>query len=197
MTQTTQMTPTRETTPNQDRVISTLVSAFSADPLMRWSYPAAHDYLAHFPGFVRQFGGRAFETATADTLEDAHGAALWLPPGQLWDDDQLIAFMQATMDGARFETIGEIAGRLDGYHPDEPHWYLALLGVDAAYQDRGLGSALVAPRLELIDEQGLSAHLVSSSPRNHSFYRRHGFEIMDEVRVGDAPPLWPMLRAPC
>jgi hypothetical protein len=30
---------------------------------------------------------------------------------------------------------------MSGYHPDEPHWYLPLLGVDPLRHGKGLGSA--------------------------------------------------------
>ena len=47
------------------RAVSVQVMAFGSDPVMRWLYPDAHDYLAHYPSFVEAFGGRAFEHATA------------------------------------------------------------------------------------------------------------------------------------
>jgi hypothetical protein len=34
------------------------------------------------------------------------------------------------------------------------------------------------------------------NPANVSLYRRHGFEVICTVQVGDAPPIFPMLREP-
>lgn len=44
---------------DEQRVIGTNVLAFSSDPVVRWLYPNPHDYLQHFPKFVRIFGGKA------------------------------------------------------------------------------------------------------------------------------------------
>ncbi len=192
----TQVDTTIGTASERQRMVATLVTTFSADPLMRWFYPDPRAYLAHFPGFIERFAGRAFEEGTADSIDGVAGAALWLPPGVRGDDDALIAFMQASMSEEQHDALGELAEQLDRYHPDEPHWYLALLGIDPPHQSRGFGAEMIRPRLEQCDREGRAAHLVSSTSRNHSFYRRHGFEIMDEVQVGDAPPVWPMLRSP-
>ena len=189
-------TASARTALNQERVVAALVTTFSPDPLMRWFYADPADYLAHFPGFVRIFGGRSFEMGTADTLEDLRGAALWLPPGVLWDDEALTAHMMETLDEERGQAAAEFDREVSRYLPEEPHWYLAVLGVDPPSQSRGRGSELIAPRLRQCDEAGQVAHLVSSNPRNHSFYQRHGFEIMDEIRVADGPPTWPMIRMP-
>jgi ribosomal protein S18 acetylase RimI-like enzyme len=46
------------------------------------------------------------------------------------------------------------------------------------------------------DQERALAYLESSNPRNISLYRRHGFEVMGEIRVGAAPLVTPMLRRP-
>lgn len=51
--------------------------------------------------------------------------------------------------------------------------------------------------LACIDEDHLHPYLESSNPANISLYRRHGFEVIREVRVGGSPPSIPMLRPPC
>ena len=83
---------------------------------------------------------------------------------------------------------------MDRFHPTEPHWYLAIIGVEGAKQGRGLGAQLMEPALARCDEQGLIAYLESSNPANISLYQRHGFEVIGEIRVGDAPVVTPMLR---
>ena len=47
----------------------------------------------------------------------------------------------------------------EGKHPREPHWYLALLGVDPALQGRGFGPHLMQPVLDRCDSDRLPAYL--------------------------------------
>lgn len=81
-------------------------------------------------------------------------------------------------------------------HLHEPHWHLAFIGVDPAHQGQGIGAALLRYALAQIDAQGLHAYLESSNPANISLHRRHGFEVIREIRVGDSPLVTPMLRVP-
>lgn len=69
--------------------IATIVLAFAADPVARWPWPHAQDYLAGMPGFVRAFGGNAFAQGGAWCTEDCAGAALWLPPGIHPDEEKM------------------------------------------------------------------------------------------------------------
>jgi hypothetical protein len=49
---------------DQARAISTIVSAFTDDPVERWLYPELEQYLTHFADFVAAFGGEAFSDQT-------------------------------------------------------------------------------------------------------------------------------------
>jgi ribosomal protein S18 acetylase RimI-like enzyme len=90
----------------------------------------------------------------------------------------------------------QIVEEMGASHPDEPHWHLAFIGVDPARRNRGIGAALLQHTLARIDAQHLFAYLESSNPANISLYRRHGFEVIREIRVGGSPPVFPMLREP-
>ena len=50
---------------HQASAISTIVLGFAADPMTRWVWPDASEYLKMMPRFVRAFGGPAFEHGTA------------------------------------------------------------------------------------------------------------------------------------
>ena len=82
------------------------------------------------------------------------------------------------------------------YHPDGPHWYLPMIGVNPAHQSKGLGAALLRQALERCDREGLPAHLESTNPRNISLYMRHGFVAVGEIQAGSSPTMVPMLRQP-
>src|SRR5688572_11046832 len=76
--------------------IAVVALAFGADPAARWTWPDPGQYLSHFPGFVRIFGGKAFAHGSAYYADGYAGAALWLPPGLHPDEEALIALLQRT-----------------------------------------------------------------------------------------------------
>ena len=178
----------------RSQAISALVLAFSRDPVMRWLYPQPEAYLEHFPSFARAFGGPAFESGTAWLSDDLGGAALWFPSGVHPNAEAIGEHLSKTVDRDRQPTLHELLVEMDGHHPKEPHWYLAIIGVDAAHQGKGLGAKLLKGALDRCDEEGLVAYLESSNPANISLYERHGFRVMAEIQSGDAPPVFPMLR---
>ena len=179
---------------DQSRLVAAIVLAFSVDPAARWTYPAPENYLKHFPDLVRIFGRRAFESGTAHFIGDVQAAALWLPPGAQPDEEALMAHFQRTVPEQDQDTLFAVFEQMGEYHPDEPHWYLPLIGVDPAQQGKGHGSALLMHALRRCDEDGTPAYLESSNPKNIPLYRRHGFEVLGTIQVGSSPPITPMLR---
>ena len=178
------------------RCIDTLCLAFAADPAARWLYPQAHRYLASFPGFAHCFGSLAFDEGTALVTEGHAAVALWLPPGVGPDEAALLAHLADTVEAERQPAAFAAFEQMGGYHPPEPHWYLPLIGTDAAMQGRGHGSRLLVPVLARCDADGLPAYLESSNPRNIPFYVRHGFHVLGTIAIHDGPPITPMLREP-
>jgi GNAT superfamily N-acetyltransferase len=184
------------TASNEDHAIAVLVLAFSSDPACRWAWPDPLQYLASFPDFVRALGGRAFEHGAAHCIRGYQGAALWLPPGVHPDEDELVALFQRTVAEDRQDEMFTVFDQMGRYHPDEPHWYLPLIGVDPGQQRRGYGSALLSHALAVCDRDGVPAYLESTNPENTPLYERHGFEVLGTIQVGSSPPIFPMLRTP-
>jgi ribosomal protein S18 acetylase RimI-like enzyme len=174
--------------------IHALTLAFVRDPVMRWLFPTPEAYLTHFPRFAAAFGGPAFGAGTAWLCDDGSGAALWLPSGVHPDGEAIASVVLGAIEPAKLETAGALMQQMAEYHPEEPHWYLAILGVDAARQGQGQGAALMRDALARCDDEGLIAYLESSNPANVSFYQRHGFEVVGEIRAGDSPVSLPMRR---
>jgi len=83
-------------------------------------------------------------------------------------------------------------------HPRSPsHWYLYAIGTSSSSQGRGVGSALLRDMLDRIDEERLPAYLESSNIRNVPLYERHGFNVVEEIRLpGGGPAMWRMWREP-
>ena len=176
--------------------IDALVLAFAADPVVRWTWGDPSVYLAHFPGFARAFGGRAFAHGGADYVDGYAGTALWLPPDVHPDEEALNGIFARSVPEAIRKDAAAVMEQMGRYHPREPHWYLPLIGVDPCYQGKGFGAALMRHALSRCDREGRLAYLESTNPRNITLYERHGFERLGTVQVGSAPPLVPMLRRP-
>ncbi len=175
-------------------VVDTIVLAFAADPMVRWCWRSSAEYCANMPAFTRAFGGNAFDHASAHFVENGVGAALWLPPEVRPDEDAMAQIVQRSVPEAVMSDLSVVIGQMAEHHPNEPHWYLPLLGVDPAHQGRGLGSALLSHALAQCDRDGIPAYLESSNPRNIPLYERHGFRAIGKIQVGSSPTLVPMLR---
>jgi ribosomal protein S18 acetylase RimI-like enzyme len=180
---------------DQERVFATLVLAFAADPVERWLYPEPQQYLSHFPGFLAAFGGPAFAQRTVRSLGEFSAVALWLPPGTEADGDAITAWLTETVAADKHNDTLAVLGQMDTAHPDYPHWYLPWFAVDIALQGRGLGSQLMMPCLQIVDDTHLPVYLETPNPRTIPFYQRHGFEVTGEAQAGTCPPITFMLRA--
>ena len=183
-------------TVDQDRAIDTVTAAFISDPIARWEFRDAHQYLTYYPRLVRAFAGRAFDSGTAHSVEAFSGVALWLPPGVNSDEYAVGVLVEQGIPASEQEEIFGFFGQMGEYHPTDQHWYLAAIGVDPARQGRGYGSALLRHGLERCDAQGVPAYLEATSERNKELYESHGFAAIGVMRSGSSPPMWPMLRKP-
>lgn len=177
-------------------IIDVLVRANSADPAARWVWPDSQQFLLHFPSFVRAFGGKAFAHGSAYYVDGYVGAALWLPPNVHPDENALTALLQRTVSDQIQKDVVTVFEHMGRYHPNEPHWYLPLMGVDPSQQNKGFGSALLQHTLIQVDRDNHLAYLESSNPRNISLYKRHGFDLLGTIQIGTSPSIAPMLRRP-
>ena len=174
--------------------VATLVSAFQADPVERWLYPAEDDYAERFPQFVAAFGREAFAHDTVWQSGDFAGVALWLPPGAEPDGEEIVRVLMATTRRSRHGDITVALEQMEAAHPSFPHWYLPWFGVDATLQGKGLGAALMACCLDVVDDMGLPAYLETPNPRTISFYKRFGFQVTGSTQTKQCPPITFMLR---
>ena len=143
----------------------------------------------------------------AYTTSDGMGAALWMPPGRarptIWMMIRTRFVLARSMmvlpkdaRGRFFPMMRFFEGRHKNLMPG-PHWYLWALGVSPNAQGRGIGKSLLQPILERADREGVPCYLETQTTGNVEFYRKSGFEVMEESRepVGDIP-IWFLRREP-
>jgi len=177
-----------------DRLLDILTLAFAADPATRWLFPDPQQYLDYFPRFARAFGGGAIAQGTAFVSRGFGGAALWLAPDSAPDEAALGALLEESVADREKETAFAVFAEMGRYHPEPPHWYLPLIGVDPVRQGRGHGAALLKAALRLCDAERRPAYLEATSLRSVSLYQAHGFEPVGRIGIGACPPIVPMLR---
>jgi GNAT superfamily N-acetyltransferase len=76
-----------------------------------------------------------------------------------------------------FPRFARSGATLERTFPNQPVWYLQALGVHPSRQRQGVGAALLAAGLAVVDADNLACHLHTSDPANVEYYRRWGFEL--------------------
>ncbi|WP_327281609.1 MULTISPECIES: GNAT family N-acetyltransferase [unclassified Streptomyces] len=191
-------TPKTATIDDAESIGRILARAFGDDPMMRWFFPSdasREEGLGRY--FTTLFTRQYVRHGVCEHTDAA--AAFWVPPG---------AQEKAVPDAGTVEELSEILGdraplfrqaaeEAAGAGPQEPHWYLAVVGADPAAQGQGHGAALLRSGLAKADAAGLPVYLESSKPANLPVYEHFGFTVLGEVQLpGGGPTLWPMRRAP-
>lgn len=176
------------------QVVDILADAFENDPVMKW--------VTAKPGYPRL----AFDLTIPFCLEQGHtyiaedgsGTASWLPPRV-----ELASPMSPSVvwDGLReygpMSLLRSLATLLQTQrrHPKEDFYYLFTIGTRRGQRGRGVGGALMREGLEACDADRMPAYLESSNVENLAFYRKHGFEVVEEMRLAmGGPPMWLMWR---
>ena len=178
------------------QAIAAIVAAFLTDPFARFAWTLPHEHLRGMPLLAREFAGPSFEHGTAYVSIDICAAALWLPPGVHPNGEALERAFRDTATRAHLDDLLGTLEQMGRWHPEEPHWYLPIIGVEPHAQGKGLGAELMRHAVARCDQERALAYLESSNPRNIALYLRHGFEVMGEIRVGAGPLVTPMIRRP-
>ena len=180
-----------------------LARAFYDDPFMLYMLPddkarskalppmfaalARHHFLSRGGSEVASNGGRV------------GAATLWDPPGQRKSSRREEIRMLPTLAwyfrsrGKQTKALGKA---MEEAHPEEPHWYLMVIGSDPTVRGKGYGQALMRSRLDRCDGEHAPAYLEASKAELIPYYQRFGFDQIGEIQIPDGPNMWPMWRAP-
>jgi GNAT superfamily N-acetyltransferase len=182
----------------------TLARAFYDDPVMIWLLPdekrRAGQLCRLFATMTRHHHLARGGVEVACDGPGIGAAALWDPPNQ-WQETrggQLAmtpTFVRVFgLRSMRGRTVQELMKRA---HPEEPHWYLAVIGSDLSVRGNGFGQVLMRSRLARCDAEHAPAYLESTKPENVPYYERFGFTVTREIALPDGgPTMWAMWRTP-
>lgn len=176
-----------------------LARALAADPGWIHVFPEAGSRVARMSRMLRLMVGGAYVGFGASLVVPGEAAAVWTPPGA--HDVPITTALRlaprlAWQLGRRTPAGIRLFRAMTAATPREPHHYLAILGVDPAHQGKGLGVAVCAPVLATCDHTRTLAWLESTNPKNHSFYRRLGFDHAGETPVPGGPTITFFARLP-
>jgi GNAT superfamily N-acetyltransferase len=180
-------------------VVDIWVDAFARDPFHRWVQPDDTRWADYATAWMTYVAELVFERG--HTFLDDDVAVAWIPPDLVLvgpaELERGRAILATHAGESRAEDALATIVEARGCAPADSHWTLQYLGVRSAAHGRGRGADAVAPGLATIDRDGFACDLISTNPRNVSFYERHGFTLLAEVATPDAAVhLRPMYRAP-
>jgi ribosomal protein S18 acetylase RimI-like enzyme len=143
--------------------------------------------------------GKVYTTPSMD------GIAVWASPettnfsfGVLFRTGLLSAlFSLGFRPMLRFINSSSYVQKLQHQVITEPRWVLIYLGIEPSQQGKGIGGILIQPILARADADGVPCYVESADERNLTFYKRHGFEIVNHGQVPNGgPQVWVMVREP-
>lgn len=171
-------------------VAATLASSFVDDPMFHFIFPQRELRLQALTAFFRPFVADGLQRGEV-LLAPAHqGVCIWYPATvPLFSDafDDVLA--EASAAASRFggadagDRLNHLATQIGAYEPEMARCEVLWIGLVPAARGQGLGGQLIQPALKTADAQGVGSYLVSSNERNHSFYRRHGFEPTATIEI--------------
>ncbi|MEM7141775.1 MAG: GNAT family N-acetyltransferase [Actinomycetota bacterium] len=194
------MTEPRHALPaDRDDMHRTFTEAFITDPMWVWLMPDPDR-----DGYARQASVERFMNIDiADYHPMGHtyilpgqAAALWSPPGFRPDLTEFLTAFGEEADPVLATAAGEHFARMMSHTPDEPHFYLHLIGARDDARGRGLGSILLDQMHATCDAEGIPAYLEASTRRSAALYARHGYEELDIIEFTPGVVMTPMLRQP-
>lgn len=189
------MSVRRATAADVPRVAATLASAFGPYAFVRAALPGA-GYEARLRGLYTQFAELTLRDGELWVAGNGDAAAMWQPPGAEAREDPDADARLAQLLGDGLERYVEAALLGIRHRPQEPHFYLDVLGTAPERRRAGLGGALLEVVLDRCDARGLDAATDTSAPETLSFYDRHGFAVASEYDEPGGPHVWALRRAP-
>ena len=180
-----------------------LAAAFADDPQMAFFFagdpPLRQDLVTEFfsilmaarlalgmPVLLLKSEGRILGAAMGYDTQRPE----WLPTHQArW---ALLQQRQASM-ASRFERADAIS---EEYKPQEPHFYLGVLGVHPSMQGKWAGCALIKAYCDLAEGDPVSAgtFLETAQRKNLAFYERCGFQRLGQGELAPGKPFWCLFR---
>ncbi len=176
-----------------DAMTETIATAFFHDPLWSWAFADESRRAEHFRVWWRVFVDSCFRNEWTWVTGNCESVAIWAPPGAqeltAADEEELVRLVAELIGGEHGNRVLQVLAGFEAAHPhDVPHYYLSIVGTHDDHRGRGIGEALLAENLRIVDAEHMPAYLESSNPANLKRYMRLGFEPIGEIEIPDGRP---------
>jgi len=164
-------------------------------PFFQWLFPDLQSRMSKTRRFFAQAAGFGYvphgDTRVTESDDSTsgdsviRGAALWAPP-ESNPEGRLVSLRNwphwgLLLGRGRVAAFLRIFAEWKLAAPQEPHLYLAALGVDPAFAGYGVASTLLTDGLDRADAQGLPVFTQTLDAESIGFYERFGFQVLREV----------------
>ncbi len=183
------MTTVRRARPSDvDTAARVLSAAFESYPWTRWVL-GDEDYVQRLEEVQRTYLGHALDHGLVLVDDELRAVAAFLQPDAAPPADEVQERL-AQLFGARLEELSSLS------LPAAPRgsWTLETVGVRPDCQGEGLGTAVTAAGLALIDERSAPTALETSDPRNVGLYERLSFATVATTTISDDLVVHSMVR---
>ncbi len=177
----------------RDQVVAVLMDAFSDYPVMRFVLGGdpleMPDGLAALLGFFTDVRfGMGWPVLGLHLDDELVAAALVNEPDDTPFLDRFtegLARVRAALGPEAYDRLERFERASEGNEPDEPHYFVGMVGVRAGHQRAGYGRALLAHVHEMAAATGHGVALSTEDPRNVPFYEALGYQVIGEKDVDE------------
>lgn len=169
-----------------------LAEAFADDPCFKLVFEPSSNRLSTIQAFFEPYIRDASQRGKIAISSDSLGTCVWYPAEvEIYNEQYERVFAEVVKIVTKF--AGEESARryqhlleqLDNNEPQPNHCEVFFLGVKPSARGKGIGRDLIEPVLDYADKNQQPCYLVSSTPRNLSFYERHGFKKYSSIAITD------------
>lgn len=181
-----------------ENTVELLTQTLTTDPVLSWLVDDAAERFEVLRGFFSLYMRLGLEKGTVYIAETDNvglaGVSIWCPNGAM---DAEAEQELERFSGVHFDKFAELAGALDKHYPPADNYdQLMVVAVVEEAHGLGIGSKLLAPHLQKMDEQGIPTYLEATSRlAAGGVYERLGYQPVGEpVRFPNGSRIYPMWR---
>lgn len=176
-----------------------LVRAFTEDPCLRYLFPGDASWPSAAQAFFTYLFDKRLPYGTVWLTGDGEvtAAALWQPPvhtvteAQRGHEAVQEAQLRAKLPADSLERMHTYDEAVHILFPDQPFWYLGVLGSEPTLAGRGLGRAVMRSQATLSNAADLAV-LETTKAANVAYYERNGWSVCGHLT--DPIAVWVMQR---